>query len=52
MGRKVLLLLLVATGIAIIVYTINNWNYINHTLAVMVIIANVIAVIWNVTVMK
>ena len=52
MGRKVLLLFLVVTGIALIVYTITNWNYINHTLAIMVIIANVIAVIWNLAVMK
>ena len=52
MGRKILLLFLVATGIAIIVYTINNWNYINHTIAIMVIIANIIAVIWNLAAMK
>jgi len=52
MGKKVLLLFFIATGIAIIVYTINNWNYINHTLAVMVIIANVIAVIWDLAAMK
>lgn len=52
MGRKVLLLFLVATGIAIIVYTIDNWHYINHTLAIMVIIANVIAVIWDIAAMK
>lgn len=52
MGRKILLLFLVTTGIAIIVYTVDNWYYINHTLAIMVIIANVIAVIWNLAVMK
>lgn len=52
MGRRILLLFLVATGIAIIVYTINNWNYINHTLAIMVIIANIIAVVWNLSALK
>ena len=52
MGRKILLLFLIATGIAIIVYTVDNWYYINHTLAIMVIIANAIAVIWNLAAMK
>ena len=52
MGRKILLLFLIATGIAIIVYTVDNWRYINHTIAIMVIIANVIAVIWNLAALK
>jgi len=51
-GRKILLLFLIATGIAIIVYTVDNWRYINHTIAIMVIIANVIAVIWNLAALK
>lgn len=52
MGRRILLLFLIAVGIAIVVYTINNWHYINHTLAIMVIIANVIAVIWNLAALR
>jgi len=52
MGRKLLLLFLIAVGIAIIVYTIDNWHYINHTLAIMVIIANIIAVVWNLAALK
>jgi len=52
MGRKILLLFLIATGIAIIIYTIDNWRYINHTIAIMVIIANVIAVIWNLAALR
>jgi len=52
MGRKILLLFLIAVGIAIIIYTVDNWHYINHTIAIMVIIANVIAVIWDLAALR
>jgi len=52
MGRQILLFFLIGVGITIIIYTINNWNYINHTLATMVIIANIIAVIWNLSILR
>jgi hypothetical protein len=52
MGRKILLLFLIVVGIAIIIYTVDNWHYINHTIAIMVIIANVIAVIWDLAALR
>lgn len=52
MGRQILLIFLIGVGIAIIIYTINNWDYINHTLAIAVIIANIIAVVWNLSILK
>jgi len=39
MGKKLLLLFLISVGISTIIYSVNNWHYINHTLAIMVIIA-------------
>lgn len=39
--------LIIAMGIIIIDYTIDNWNYIDHTIAIMLIIANGISVVWN-----
>jgi len=52
MGRQILLLFLIGVGITIVIYTINNWDYINHTLAVLVIMANIIAVIWNLSILR
>ena len=53
MGGNILKLFLAAVGIAVIVYTINNWHYyVDHTLPMLVIVAAAIAVIWNLAAMK
>jgi len=53
MGGNFLKLFLAGVGIAVIVYTINNWKYYaDHTLPMLVIIAAAIAVIWNLAAMK
>lgn len=53
MGGNILKLFLAGAGIAVVGYTINNWNYYaDHTLPIIVIAAAVISVIWNLAAMK
>lgn len=53
MGGNILKLFLAGVGIAVIVYTINNWRYyVDHTLPMVVIVAAAISVIWNLAAMK
>lgn len=53
MGGNIFKLFLAGTGIAVIVYTINNWHYyVDHTLPMVVIVAGAIVVIWNLAAMK
>ena len=48
MGGNILKLFLAGVGIAVIVYTVNNWRYyVDHTLPMLVIAAAAICVIWN-----
>ncbi len=53
MGRNILRLFLAGAGIAVVVYTVNNWKYYaDHTLPMIVIAAAAISVIWNLAAMK
>jgi len=53
MGGNILKLFLAGAGIAVIVYTISNWQYyVDHTLPMVVIAAAAIAVIWNLAAMR
>ncbi len=53
MGGNILKLFLAGVGIAVIVYTTNNWRYyVDHTLPMLVIVAAAICVIWNLAAMR
>ena len=53
MGGNILKIFLAAAGIAVVVYTVKNWNYYaDHMVPAIVIVAAVIATIWNLVALK
>ncbi|MBA7709660.1 hypothetical protein ES703_118582 [subsurface metagenome] len=53
MVGNIIKLFFAGVGIAVIVYTVNNWDYyVDHLLPTLVIVAAAIAVIWNLAAMR
>jgi len=52
-GRIILNIFLAGAGIVVVVYTVKNWNYYaDHMVPAIVIVAAVIATIWNLVALR
>ena len=48
MGGNIIKIFLAGAGILVVVYTVKNWNYYaDHVVPAIVIVAAVVATIWN-----
>lgn len=43
---------LVIAGVIATVYVISNWNYVDHTVAILVIVANILSILWNMSIIR
>jgi hypothetical protein len=51
-GASPLAWIMVFAGVAATVYVAANWNSIDHTVAALVILANIIAILWNLSLIR